>query len=303
MSQGSPVDNERLDAALEYAAAGLHVFPCRAGLKIPAVEHGFQEATQDPDRIHRWWLDRPFANVAISTGPSRLAIIDLDGEAGLHAWRDLISGHPAPRTPFVRTPSDGFHLYYRADPHRELHNSQSALGRHIDTRGVGGYVIAPPSQFEGRPYEFDGPGLDTARMAVIPGWVLDAVERPAPVIPTRSFVVDRVEPYLRRALEDEADLVRTAEEGTRNGQLNKSAFALGTLVGGGQLSRGDIEQVLTEAARSVGLPEREIERTLRSGLDAGVSRPRETRPRQLGPGHERRPHDRQAGGPGLERTS
>jgi hypothetical protein len=303
MTPEPPVPNERLAAALEYAAAGLHVFPCRPGLKLPAVEHGFHDSTRDRDQISRWWHDRPFANVAISTGPSRLAIVDLDGEVGLNAWRELISSNPAPRTPFVHTPSDGFHLYYRADPGRELHNSQGALGQHIDTRGVGGYVIAPPSRFEGRAYELDGTPLDTARMAVIPGWILDSLERPTPVIPTRLFVVDRTEPYLRRALEDEADLVRTAEEGTRNGQLNRSAFALGTLVGGGQLSRGDVEQILTEAARSVGLPEREIERTVRSGLEAGVSRPRETRSRELQPCHERRPYDRQAGGPGLERTS
>jgi hypothetical protein len=40
-----------LSWALDYAAAGWSVFPCKAGSKQPATPHGFKDATLDPDQI------------------------------------------------------------------------------------------------------------------------------------------------------------------------------------------------------------------------------------------------------------
>jgi Bifunctional DNA primase/polymerase, N-terminal len=42
--------------ALDYAAQGRAVFPCRPGTKEPATRRGFKDATTNPATIRRWWL-------------------------------------------------------------------------------------------------------------------------------------------------------------------------------------------------------------------------------------------------------
>jgi hypothetical protein len=43
-----------LAAALDYAARGIPVFPCRADTKRPHTEHGFKEASTDAEKIRAW---------------------------------------------------------------------------------------------------------------------------------------------------------------------------------------------------------------------------------------------------------
>jgi hypothetical protein len=74
-------------------------------------------------------------------------------------------------------------------------------------------------------------------------------------------------------LEREASRVRTATPGTRNSTLNRAAFHLGQMAAVGALDRSAIEAALTGAALAAGLEEREVERTIRSGLEAGLSNP------------------------------
>ena len=82
------------------------------------------------------------------------------------------------------------------------------------------------------------------------------------------------EAYAHSALERELTRVATARVGTRNDTLNRAAYNLGTLVGSGLLDRAEVEIELTRAARSSGLDARETAATLRSGLTAGIARPR-----------------------------
>lgn len=80
--------------------------------------------------------------------------------------------------------------------------------------------------------------------------------------------------YATRALEAETQAVAAAAEGTRNHQLNRSAFNLGQLVAAGHLDHGATWAALATAARAAGLDESEIRATLASGLGAGQEQPR-----------------------------
>jgi hypothetical protein len=77
-----------------------------------------------------------------------------------------------------------------------------------------------------------------------------------------------------KAVADELEALRNAPKGHRNNQLNTSAFNLGQLVGGGELAEAAAEAQLWEAARATGLPDVEIGKTLRSGLEDGIKQPR-----------------------------
>ena len=75
--------------------------------------------------------------------------------------------------------------------------------------------------------------------------------------------------------------MRSATAGTRNTRLNTAAFALGQLVGAGALDASQVESALLAAARATGLPEKEAQRTIASGLAAGQARPRALPPPDL----------------------
>ena len=107
----------REEAAHRYADAGWHVFPCEPGGKRPATEHGFLDATTDHKRIERWWRAEPRSNLAIATGAPGPDVVDVDRHKdgnGFSAWNKLkqagLTGQPMA---YVRTPSGGFHAYYK----------------------------------------------------------------------------------------------------------------------------------------------------------------------------------------------
>jgi hypothetical protein len=93
---------------------------------------------------------------------------------------------------------------------------------------------------------------------------------------TKAEPVDgtRHERYAAAALDREVSEVENALEGARNRTLNNAALALGQLVGAGALTRSVVEGALMSAAKRCGLPEREAERTIASGLGAGEKKPR-----------------------------
>jgi hypothetical protein len=92
----------------------------------------------------------------------------------------------------------------------------------------------------------------------------------APVMPSSSDAA----PYAKKALDMEVSAVQSAGPGNRNNSLNEASFKLGTLVGGGLLSRQLVEESLLAAGVSNGLSESECRATIRSGLEGGLKSPR-----------------------------
>lgn len=156
--------------ALGYAARGWHVFPIVPGAKTPLTEHGQNEATTDPAVIERWWREHPAANVGIHARPSGLYVVDVDcgpGKRGAESWGALVREYGETATYTVGTRSGGLHLYYSAPADIDLANTAGRLGADIDTRG-NGYVVAPPSVVDGRPYTL----LAGIEPAPLPRWVV-----------------------------------------------------------------------------------------------------------------------------------
>jgi hypothetical protein len=80
--------------------------------------------------------------------------------------------------------------------------------------------------------------------------------------------------WAQQALQEEVANVSDAPEGQRNDTLNKAAFALGQIVGGGGLERNAVEAALLGAALHCGLGEEEARKTIHSGLSTGALQPR-----------------------------
>ena len=153
------------DAAMAYATAGLLVFPCVPGAKRPMTRHGLTDASPDPERVGSWWRRWPQANIGLATGyRGGFDVLDIDvhpGGSGFPALRrarqaGLVEGWAAA----VRTPSGGLHLYFPAAAPGDEQASWALPRAHVDFRGLGGYVIAPPSLVEGRGYRLIATGRD-----------------------------------------------------------------------------------------------------------------------------------------------
>jgi len=146
--------NKVLTQALACAERGWPVFPCQPGQKAPATTHGYRDASTDPQRISRWFRRRPDLNLAIATGAPGPDILDVDrrGEAG-DGFAALARLEPAglldASIGTVRTPGGGAHLYFTGSQQRSAH----LPAHHIDFLAQGGYVLAPPSQVNGIPYQ------------------------------------------------------------------------------------------------------------------------------------------------------
>ena len=81
-------------------------------------------------------------------------------------------------------------------------------------------------------------------------------------------------PYGLAVLRDELDRLGAAQVGTRNHDLNRSAFVLAQLVAGGELLEAAVRQSLLSTALSIGLDEAESRQTIDSAFDAGTRSPR-----------------------------
>ena len=100
------------------------------------------------------------------------------------------------------------------------------------------------------------------------------IHKPTFTASNSDLTSDNAKKYAQTALQNEYDLVVGATKGNRNHALNKAAYSLGQLVGGGLLDRSEVEDALTSAGLSCGLFEVEIRITISSGLRAGVKEPR-----------------------------
>jgi hypothetical protein len=262
-----------------YARRGLHVHALRPREKQPATAHGLHDATTDAAAIAAQWSD-PTRNVAIATGPSGLAVIDVDGDIGAESLATLEAEFgPLPITPEVIT-ARGRHLYF-ARAECRIGNSTSELAPKIDVRALGSYVVAPPSVHpSGDVYRWaPGRGLHEIQLAALPLWIVEALERREPERSAPPVIAvprngERYTNYALAALADECRQVATAPEGTRNARLNRAAFAIGQLVGARLLDDGLARGALIEAGRAAGLSMREAMTAAHSGLTAGAREPR-----------------------------
>ncbi len=259
-------------AAVELARAGWPVLPVDRRTKLPLARHAKDSGTTDLATVERWWWKWPDANVAARV-PDGLVVLDVDPRAGGRAALlelELEHGRlPATLTVLTGGEDRGQHFYFLR-PGGQL--SQSRLPAGLDLR-IGGrhYCVLPPSlHVSGRPYVW----ADTRAPVAMPWWLASLIRAAEPPIrrPTTSRPPGRG--YGEAALWGEARRVRTAPVGNRNDQLNRSAFALGQLVGAGLVDRQVAAHVLVEAAVTAGLGHSAVGRTIRSGLDAGEKKPR-----------------------------
>jgi Bifunctional DNA primase/polymerase, N-terminal len=243
------------------------------------VPHGVKDATTNRVRVLAWWTRHPQANIGLATG-HLFDVLDVDGPAGEYTIRALAAEHGLHSSgPLVRTGGGGWH--YLLAP-TGLGNVRPAGLAHVDWRGRGGYVVAPPSRHvSGHPYRWAaGRGLDVP-VAEVPPVLLERLERRPSLRPADPLAPPGVSDgpggrYARAALAEELARVAAAPVGQRNRQLWESTRNLYNLVATAALDHCEVDQGLLEAADRCGLlaeEPRQTRRTLASGRQVGLAHP------------------------------
>jgi len=143
-------------AASRYTAKGFRVFPLAPGSKKPMSEsNGFYQATADARQIAEWAREFPASNIGIRCGSeSGLCVVDIDPKNGGFEVEAALRGEGKtfPGDAVTRTRSGGRHVWLAYHP--ALWEGQDRIGRGLDIRTDGGYIVAPPSIVGGGSYKW-----------------------------------------------------------------------------------------------------------------------------------------------------
>lgn len=282
-------------------------------------------ATTNVDQIETWWRRWPNALIGFPTGErSATVVVDLDPKEckladmyrALRAWcgGDMRGVEPTDGELILPgaalTQSGGLHLYYlypstktlealglpqvgnRSDMLRHFvaHGEADRALSHIDVRGEGGYVIAPPSiMTNGAKYRWlvppKGAGGGRFRLPYMPAALVEIVcglRKPKAVAAEEAKRLEksarfsgkeisdvRVRAFVKSAVDGALKFAAQQGEGNRNAGVYWAATRLASFVNGGVLPRAEAEALLlSHLPAGVSPSERKIQNTIKSGLNS-----------------------------------
>jgi hypothetical protein len=263
-----------LEEARTLAEQGVAVFPLKYQAKEPDTWRGFYDATTNPATLKRWFGGNFKRNLAVRTGQaSGVWVLDIDDPGALTALEARHGALPSTRR---SQSSRGLHLWFKTTA-IPIPSSTGRVALGIDVKAECGYVVVPPSIHP------DGPAyrwINHEPIVEAPSWLLVLARKPSPprAPPPRPASPLDSGAYGAAALKAEIEMLASAPKGSRNHQLNRSAFSAFQLVAGGELAAADVETALIAAATANGLVAddgmRRCLATIRSGARAGMLHPR-----------------------------
>jgi Bifunctional DNA primase/polymerase, N-terminal len=290
---------EKLSAARDYIALAWLVFVlsptkmpiancerCRAEHTTPdqmeacdcLTCHGFYAGTLDVARVEEMLRLHPHGLLATRTGASSgTAVVDVDAPHGLPAMRQLIAGGLLPRTTVQRTGGGGYQMVYKhPGTGTRIVSGAGKGGCGVDIKADDAYVVVAPSVHPRTRQRYRWIGSFSGELTPLPEYWVERLREPSrparsSTVPARAVTGTR---YALGALHRQLTDLLQALEGTRNDMLNKSAFAMGQLVGAGMLDEDSTAAVLEDAGQRIGLDVGEVRRSVTSGLRAGARFPR-----------------------------
>ena len=274
------------EAARRYLAAGFSLIPCTVNKRpaLPFWQH-YCEDRPTGDDLDYWF--KPYGHsigLIMGAVSNHTVAVDLDGSEPVRLFLDKFPD--LADTYAVRTGSGvGAHFYYRVAQIPKNTNVRVRNVGGFEIRGNGQYVIAPPSFHpSGNQYkvERDNPMICLPDLENVREWMLSLKPEPQKTVTvddgSRTFKVKQTNKneaaYLAAALRGEIAKVESAPAGNRNNTLFYAALRLANYAAGGLLDWSIVEQQLTAAALSCGMPLQEAVRTIASAWNIGKHSPR-----------------------------
>ena len=168
---------QTIDAAASYSAHSWRPIAIRANDKRPMAP-GWQtaELTDTLAALN----STPGANIGVAVPPGFM-VLDIDTKGGANGF-DTLTNYPAlPDTLTATTPTGGQHKWFKLPPGLPVPN-RVGIAPGLDIRSAGGYVVAPPSAIDGKPYAWQGwDSITDPQIAAATPWLLQLIQqRPAP---------------------------------------------------------------------------------------------------------------------------
>lgn len=143
-----------LEQALIYCSMGFKIIPLKPMSKEAFTPHGVYDATDNLEQIKEWASQISSANMGLGCGPeSGVCVLDVDKHhGGDKKLADLIKKNgDFPKCPMSLTPRGGNHLFFAYDKRvgNSVGSKTSGLGIGLDVKSKGGYVVLPPSYWDG----------------------------------------------------------------------------------------------------------------------------------------------------------
>ena len=257
---------------------------CKSSGKHPIENAWPESATTDP----QWWSEDsgggepryPQANIGFVFEDDTCFALDEDPDKGgdvvlQQILDNLEEDEGIPPTLIVETGSGGRHFYFKQPESKPVGCPKFRTG--LDIKGVGGYVVAPPSISGKGAYSF----ALKVTPAPAPDWLLTMIaegekqhrgepSRIAPaVVPT-----GRMRAYRKAAMDRNYEKLATSGStgAGRNNTLNSCAYALGQLAPPGITNEDECRELLYEAARDCGM-DFGVRGTFYSGWNSGLKEP------------------------------
>ena len=147
-----------LQIAINYLRAGLSVLPINPSTKRPKLSTWTRLQTErlSEEDAERAFYDNPWIGIIGGKVSGNLEIIDFDNHStDMQAWFNEFKAYiDTFGLPYERTPSGGYHVFYRCDEPIEGNRKLASIYDPneckpiciIETRGEGGYVVTAPSK-------------------------------------------------------------------------------------------------------------------------------------------------------------
>jgi hypothetical protein len=257
-------------AAVALAEQGIAVFPCLA-TKAPATPRGFYDASSNPKIVRELWRCWPGPLIGTPTGTiNGFDVLDIDPRHGGDAWHTKHMTR-LPATRIHTTRSGGLHLIFRH--HDGVRNSAGKIGRGVDVRGEGGFVVWWPASGCSVPVQ--------AAVSAWPPWLLLPILPPPAVPPPPrpvggSAVLGSVHPQIITAMTTTLTRLEMAAAGQKHDRLRAAAVTIGGLMDEAGITVVDAERTLLQAVRRAGgaeVVESNARKTIAWGLDRGRRSP------------------------------
>ncbi len=239
-----------LDCAMFYINHNIKVFPVGRQDKKPLCSNGFKSATDDLVVLNKWNQNFPDCNIGIPTGDmNQIFVVDVDGEIGAQSLALWEEKYGPLNVPTVLT-GKGKHLYFKMPANRYIRCSVNKIANHIDIRGNGGYVVAPPSlhanghQYTWQNWDMCQPFPDA------PDWLLDLLES----TPKSTLSDDNL-----------LTQIVNAPQGTRNDTVFGASIKLINQTQK-DMTMNTLKETIVHAAMQSGLSQQEASRTFNNAL-------------------------------------
>jgi hypothetical protein len=210
-----------------FLSNGFYIFPLSANSKVPPkgftdFENNSISALEDykPEDYNGF-------NFGVLAGKHRdgaLVLIDVDKsdkKDGMKVLKELQQeGCGLPKTLVQKTPSGGYHYFYRVD--EPLKQGTNILGLGVDIRSKGGYVVGAGSKIDGVSYEI----VSDAPVAELPDWVREKLGKSKP----KREVTHAVEEDILQNIVAAEEFLKTATPSVEGAGGDATAFQVAARV-------------------------------------------------------------------------